>query len=113
MDPRRIRPFDCFIHCSTKHEAKEILNDLKTFEGYKFRWEEEMIDTIFATSDNEDSTSVESDDGKMVPQQYLDLHEFLVERGFVMTRSGLGQPMYEKLPDRYRFELHDNQRHRR
>lgn len=72
-----------------------------------------MIDTIFARSDNEDSTSVESDDGKMVPQQYLNLHEFLVERGFVMTRSGLGQPMYEKLPDRYRLELHDNQRHRR
>ncbi|KAL6821444.1 hypothetical protein V8C40DRAFT_280724 [Trichoderma camerunense] len=101
MDTWRITPFDCFIYCDTVDETKEILNKLKSFEGYEIRREkvrredERLIVTIFTGSDNEDSTWVESDDGKMIPKQYSNLHEFLVKRGFRMTPSAWGTLQYE------------------
>lgn len=99
---RRIGAYNCGIYCQIEDEIKEILNELKSFEEYEVQREtEEWIKMTFTGSDNEDSTWVLLDDGERVPQQYSNLHIFLVKRGFGMTHSMLGTPIYDKLTDHF------------
>ncbi|KAF3066885.1 hypothetical protein CFAM422_008785 [Trichoderma lentiforme] len=42
------------------------------------------------------NTWLESEDGKRIPNQYFDVHEFLTQRGFMMKVSDLGTPGYAK-----------------
>lgn len=100
-------PFSCDIYCEIEDELKKILNEMKRFEGYKFRegkkeeGENEWIGATFTGSHEEDATWKELNHGKMVPPQCMDLHKFLVKHQFVMSIGATGSLTYKRSAERF------------
>lgn len=97
MDIKGFENFTCVIRCDTEDEQKEYLEKLKCFEGYKIGEEkDDWIQMVIVKPENNNVIWVELVDGRRVPQQTLKLHNFLIGRGFGMSDSGFGRPLYCK-----------------
>ncbi|RFU81494.1 hypothetical protein TARUN_716 [Trichoderma arundinaceum] len=83
--------FDCIVVCDTETERQELVKELRRFEGYRIR--EERRDWVNM------AYTGPTLDGDVLPQEYMNLHDCLVERGFVQKYSYWGSRRFEKSRD--------------
>ncbi|KAL7907667.1 hypothetical protein GGI35DRAFT_454555 [Trichoderma velutinum] len=96
MDTQSANTYKCLIICDVEIERKEIINKLKSFKGYKILEEKyDWFITALTKPDNEDMAFVKSDDGEMVPQAYMNLHQYLIGHGFMITFQSLDLRHYK------------------
>lgn len=86
-----VSEFDCIVACASVAERLELVKELRLFEGYRIKQEQRDWVNMAFTGTNENA--------EMPPQEYMDLHDFLMKRGFVQRFSYWGSRRFEKSQD--------------
>ncbi|KAM0255713.1 hypothetical protein ACHAQJ_005467 [Trichoderma viride] len=84
---RTVSQWDCLVMIEASPERDELVNELRRVEGYRIRKEgRDWVHMAF----------IGKEDSGIFPQEYMNLHDYLVIRGFVQGTTYWGSRRFEK-----------------